>query len=106
MDVDLKGIYIFNIKSGWWSGIILSIELKVSWAILSFNKRHDKRWYVFSRNECGKNALYLHKDMTISKSCGRENFWDTEEEAYDAIKLYHQIGHGIDDFISEEEMEL
>lgn len=46
---------------------------------------------------------YLHRDLTIHKSCGAANFYDTEEECMNYIDRYHNDKIPVD-FITQEDV--
>lgn len=72
----------------------------------SFIKQIDiGEWYVcFKENEKNPAYCYLHKDLTVGRFCGSENFFDSEQNAKDCLDLYLYLNNF--EFIKEEEMML
>jgi hypothetical protein len=43
-------------------------------------------WYIYT-NTYGKR--FLHKNGTLQENCGKENFWETEEEADEFLSNWY-----------------
>ena len=46
------------------------------------------KYYIVLEHEnyrINQECEYLHKDLTWNSYCGKENFWDTYAEAYQAV---------------------
>ena len=67
---------------------------------IMFLRNNNVRYFISN----GKH--YLHKDGTVKFYCGKENFFNTLEEAEDFLKECIIKNMKFDDFLTEEEMRI
>ena len=65
------------------------------------------RFYICTEEKFGygNNVYYLHRDLTLHKNCGHDNFYNTRKLAEQYTKDYFEVWN-TPDFIKEEDFQV